>query len=100
MTLVDPLRRHPLETRRRLPPLAPLSRSLGALSRSAAGILLVVAVTGAVPARAQVPVAVAQGRSWLVGRQRQDGGFGDVPELSPRDSAAAVEALLSSGGED
>ncbi|MCP3937209.1 MAG: hypothetical protein GY708_17795 [Actinomycetia bacterium] len=47
----------------------------------------------AIPASGQVDSAIDQAEAWLVSQQNGDGSIGSIPELVPRDSAAAVLAL-------
>ncbi len=55
-------------------------------------------VAAALPAAAQVEIAISRAEAWLVATQNADGSFGTLADLAPRDSSLTVLALSGSAG--
>ena len=62
-----------------------------------AAVLVGASACLAAPANGQVEPAAAQAAAWLLDQQSANGSFGGAAPLAPRDTAAALEALLSRG---
>ena len=73
------------------------------ISRTAVSLPVAIATAlwlSAMPASGQVDPAIDQAEAWLVSQQNPDGSIGSIPELAPRDSAAAVLALAGRPGSE
>ena len=80
--------------------MSTMNASRGAISLPAAVACATLWLFSAMPASGQVDSAIDQAEAWLVSQQNPDGSIGSIPELAPRDSAAAVLALAGRPGSE
>ena len=80
--------------------MSTMNASRGAISLPAAVACATLWLFSAMPASGQVDSAIDQAEAWLVSQQNPDGSIGSIPDLAPRDSAAAVLALAGRPGSE